>query len=244
MAGEVPRGGLEAYDNWNVFGSLQGSCHQALPLAGTDSGGCISLRSLKFLSPHCLRHEHTQAAIHLQEGGVLTMYEVPRLGRGVWTLSTGMAWPWWACLRGDSQSTKPSTSTPARQVTGGSFQLLIVAQQHSHYACGLMSGSSHHAVPPIPHAYQSAAGSSRPARNAGVSSLGWETLQRRMYVSVFICFSIYICILYVMYSMLYRQPSLLVCGGNVDIHLFMKSNDCCLMLCRASLELPQNIHSL
>lgn len=42
-----------------------------------------------------------------------------------------------------------------------------------------------------------------------------------------------------MYSMFYRQPSLLVCGGNVDIHLFMKFNDCFLMLCRASLELPK-----
>lgn len=91
-----------------------------------------------------------------------------------------------------------------------------------------------------PCAYQSAAGSSKASAECRCeSSLGWETLQRRMYVSVFICFSIYICILYVMYSMLYRQPSLLVCGGNVDIHLFMKSNDCCLMLCRASLELPK-----
>ena len=42
----------------------------------------MSLRSLKFLSPHCPRHEHTQAAVHPQEGGVLTKYAAPRRSAG------------------------------------------------------------------------------------------------------------------------------------------------------------------
>lgn len=121
------------------------------------------------LISHCPRHEHTQAAIHLQEGGVLTMYEVPRQSAGLDT----QHWPWpghggHACRR-DSQSTKPSTSTLACQALERLFQLLIVTQQHSHSRCGLMSGSSH-AVPPLPmRVYQPGLQEApRPARNAGV----------------------------------------------------------------------------
>ena len=92
-------------------------------------------------------------------------------------------WPWLGhggrAWRGDSQSTKPSTSTSARQALEPFVQLLMVAQQYSHCACGLTSGSSHAAAPASPHARPSAESiphpgiprqlqeAPRPARNAG-----------------------------------------------------------------------------